>query len=123
MEETQEQPGKQEENRIKMGGGASNLRPWLYKTQFKKGQSGNPSGRPKGPSMKTWAQNKLASMTEEEREEFLDGLPKDILWRMAEGQPHQSTETEVKGTLEIKFAPEFKKDAPTPPETNGGNTV
>lgn len=91
-----------------MGGGASNFRPWL----FKKGQSGNPGGRPKGVSMKTWAQNKLASMTEEEREDFLDGLPKDIVWRMSEGQPHQSNETEVKGVLKIEFAPDFKQDEP-----------
>ncbi len=118
-----ENPAEQEENREKpkMGGGASNFRPWLYKTQFKKGQSGNPSGRPKGPSMKTWAQNKLASMTEEEREDFLQGLPKDILWRMAEGQPHQSTETDVKGTLKIEFATEFKKDATTPSTTEQSN--
>lgn len=111
MEESQEQ---KENSQTKMGGGASNFKPWL----FKKGQSGNPGGRPKGPSMKTWAQNKLATMTEEERENFLDGLPKDILWRMAEGQPHQSTETEVKGVLKIEFASEFKKDDnQTPNET------
>lgn len=60
---------------------------------YKKGQSGNPGGRPKGSkSMKTYIKEKLESMTDEEREIYLDGLPKEIIWKMAEGNPH-STET------------------------------
>src|ERR1700740_1599123 len=54
---------------------------------YKKGQSGNPGGRPKGSiSMKQYVKNKLASMTEEEREEYLEGVDKRIIWEMAEGK-------------------------------------
>lgn len=79
----------------------TNNRPWLYK----KGQSGNPGGRPKGSiSMKTWLANKLAAMTEEEREEFINGINKLDLLKMAEGNPKQDTETEVKGNLTIQIS-------------------
>jgi hypothetical protein len=67
-------------------------RPWLYK----KGQSGNPSGRPKGAvSMKTYIKKKLEIMTEVEREEFLEGLDKKTIWEMGEGKPKQDIEANV----------------------------
>lgn len=62
----------------------SNSRPWLYK----KGQSGNPGGRKKGSiSMKEWIRRKLQTMTPKEREVFLEGVPKEVIWKMAEGAP------------------------------------
>ena len=84
MEESQEQP---------------NNRPWLYK----KGQSGNPGGRPKGSkSMKTWIKEKIETMSEEEREIFLEGLPKEIIWKMAEGLPQSNTDMKVTGDITVK---------------------
>ena len=58
---------------------------------FMPGVSGNPSGRPKG-SLKSYVSSKLSEMTEEEKEEFLKGIDKDLIWRMAEGNPKQDTD-------------------------------
>lgn len=67
----------------------NNSRPWLYK----KGQSGNPGGRKKGSkSMKQWIKERLEKMTDKQREEFMEGLPKEIIWKMAEGMPQTNTD-------------------------------
>lgn len=56
---------------------------------FPKGVSGNPDGRPKGKTLKEWLKDKLREMTEEQRELFLKDIPKEMQWRMAEGNPAQ----------------------------------
>ena len=69
----------------------SNNKPWLYK----KGQSGNPGGRPKGSiSMKQYIKNKMLAMTPEEREEYLEGIDKKTIWEMSEGKPKQDLEVQ-----------------------------
>lgn len=76
-----------------------NNRPWLYK----KGQSGNPKGRPPGTfSLKEYVKKKLASMTESEREEFLEGIDKRVIWEMAENKPKQDTDV-MSGGEKIAF--------------------
>ncbi len=94
-----------------------NLAPW----QYKKGQSGNPSGRAPGTkSLKEYAKERLASMTDSEREEFLSGLGKSTIWRMAEGNPANYTDITSGGKPIVTLAEEIvkKNDINASPETN-----
>jgi len=71
----------------------SNNKPWLWK----KGQSGNIMGRPKGKTMKEYAREYLERMTNEERDAWLEGIDKHKIWEMGEGRPKQDTDITSKG--------------------------
>lgn len=88
-DETLKEQGEIKDKRI------ANLAPYM----FKKGQSGNPAGRPPGKSLKERAKAMLNAMTPEEEQAFLEGIDKKTIWEMAEGKPKQ--DMDVKGSLTI----------------------
>lgn len=69
------------------------LQPYIWK----KGQSGNPNGRPKGKTLKEFAREYLMSLPDEEKVDYLASLPTDIVWKMAEGNPATATDLTTKG--------------------------
>lgn len=65
---------------------------------FMPGKSGNPGGRPKG-GLKDYDRKKFIEMTDEEKDAFLSRISPEMRYRMAEGNPHQTTDEKVELTL------------------------
>lgn len=52
----------------------------------------HPAGRPKGKTLKEFAREMLMSMSDEEKRIYLEKLSPEIVWRMSEGNPHNTTD-------------------------------
>lgn len=94
---------KQQEN--------SKVPPQLQPHVFKKGQSGNPAGRPPTGTLKEFARKYLAGLTDEERIDFFEGMNKKDIWEMAEGKA--DTKSEVKAEVDLTFTWDDDKDSDT----------
>lgn len=104
------EPVKQRKNKVDA------IAPYMWK----KGQSGNPKGRPKGKTMKEYAREMLECMTDKERADFLHGIDKKVIWEMSEGKPRQDTDITSGGEkitpLLVKF---LDNDKPSDGNTEG----
>lgn len=79
----------------------SNKAPQLAPYQFKKGQSGNPMGRPPGRSLKDRAKAYLSGLSDEEAVEYFEGMNKKDVWEMAEGKAKQDMDIKAEMTSKI----------------------
>jgi len=76
---------------------------WLKPYQWKKGQSGNPTGRKIGSkSLKQWVREYFHQLDDEEKMEFLKEVPPDLAWKMAEGNPETKIESTVDLSVNLK---------------------
>ncbi len=68
----------------------------------------HPEGRPKGKTMKEFAREFLMNKSDDEKREWLAKQTDELIWRMAEGNPHQSQDNHHSG--EVGFVPKLFDD-------------
>ena len=68
---------------------------------FGKGNTANPSGRPKGSTLKEFQAQKYRDMDDAEKEKELKRMGDELRWRMSEGNPATNTDLKLGGELKI----------------------
>lgn len=89
---------------------------------------GNPGGgRPKGQTLKEYWRERFKQMTDEEKLEFTNKVGNESIWRMAEGNPHNTNDLTTKGKplpiyggISIQGHDSDKEDIQTEEEDQGG---
>ncbi len=81
----------------------------------------NPSGRPKGKTLKEYWRERFLAMTDEEKVEFSNKVDPKMLWMMAEGNPHQTQDTKIE--LPNSLAGLFKDANKEEPKDNGVSSL
>lgn len=77
---------------------------------FGPGNAANPSGRPKGKTMKEFAREFLMNKTDEEKKKWLAKQTDELVWKMAEGHPHQSSDIDHRGNVTVVQKKHSRKD-------------
>lgn len=70
------------------------------------GNTANPNGRPKGTTLKEYQAEKFRSMSNEEKDQWLADIAKEVRWRMSEGNPKTDTDITSGGLPIISISPE-----------------
>jgi len=90
--------------------------------QWKKGQSGNILGRPTDTG-KAYLAKKIRAMTDEEKEEFFEGMNKIDIFKMAEGNPETKTDITSGGKPILQISEDVANKHAITPDTKDSSEI
>lgn len=64
--------------------------------RFGPGNNANPKGRPTGQTLKEYIRQRFLAMTDEEKDAFMAKLDPIDIFKMGEGNPHNTSEADLK---------------------------